>query len=164
MLSQMYYRTGFALFAVIAHCCLVFNLASTITQGHHHQHFLQTWATRLILSKPCFESLNVSFGVSTGVGLLKSKLEQCRQLWQKECWIIVCFRERIIGCSFDVIAKNEDKSKWYGKYRCIVFLYSLLGVLKRPTLAKISWDMVMEDKTSLLLGHCFHTTGNTFLS
>lgn len=81
MLFLMYSSTGFALFAVIVRRCLVFNLASTIIQGHHHQHFLQTWAKRLILSKICFQSLNVSFGVSTGARLLKTKLEQCRQLW-----------------------------------------------------------------------------------
>lgn len=111
MLFLMDSSTGFALSAVMVHSCLVFNLASTITQDHHQQHFLQTWAKRLILSKLCFENLNISFGVSTGAGLLKTKLEECRQLWEEECRVIACFGEGITGCSFDVIAKNEDKSK-----------------------------------------------------
>jgi len=84
MLFLMYSSTGFAIFAVTVNCCLVFTVASTKTQGYHHQLFLQTWTTRLILAKLCFKSLYVSLGVSTGAGLLKTKLEQCRQPWEEE--------------------------------------------------------------------------------
>lgn len=111
MLFLMYSSAGFPLFAMIVHSCLVFNLASTITHGHWQEHFLQTWATRLILSKLCFESFNVSFGVSIGAEFLKMELEQCSLLWKEECWIIACFGEGIISCSFDVTDKKEDKSK-----------------------------------------------------
>lgn len=46
--------------------------------------------------------------------------------------------EDITGYSFDVIAENEEKSKCSGKNSRIVFTYSLPGVLKQPTLPKIS--------------------------